>query len=171
MNRSGLYRSPAPISQETLDLMRLIDEQYTRTPFYGVLRMTAWLKKEGHPVNPKRVRRHMRLMGLEAIYPKPRLSTPHPEHQVFPYLLRGVPITSSDQVWCSDITYIRLRQGFLYLLPLWTGIADTSYRGPCLRRWMSRSAWRLSIGPSISEKRLLRSSTPIKDPRSPAVGG
>ena len=71
--------------------------------------MTAWLKEEGHPVNPKRVRRLMRLMGLEAIYPKPQLSVPHPDHQVFPYLLRGVSVTSSDQVWCSDITYIRLR--------------------------------------------------------------
>jgi putative transposase len=108
VNRSGLYRSPAPVSQETLDVMHLIDAQYTRTPFYGVLRMTAWLRSEGHPVNPKRVRRLMRLMGLEAIYPKPRLSVPHPDHQVFPYLLRGVPVMSSDQVWCSDITYIRL---------------------------------------------------------------
>ena len=98
--------------------MRFIDEQYTRTPFYGVLRMTAQLRSEGYPVNPKRVRRLMRLMGLEAIYPKPRLSVPHPEHQVFPYLLRGVPVISSDQVWCSDITYIRLRQGFLYLVAI-----------------------------------------------------
>ena len=135
MNRSGLYRSPSPVSQETLDLMRLIDEQYTRTPFYGVLRMTAWLKKEGYPVNPKRVRRHMRLMGLEAIYPKPRLSTPHPEHQVFPYLLRGVPITNSDQVWCSDITYIRLRQGFLYLV----AIMD----------WYSRYVLSWSLSPTL----------------------
>ena len=80
--------------------------------------MTAWLKEEGHPVNSKRVRRLMRLMGLEAFYPKPRLSVPHPDHQVFPYLLRGVPVTSSDQVWCIDITYIRLREGFLYLVAI-----------------------------------------------------
>ena len=92
--------------------MRLIDEQSTRTPFYGVLRMTAWLRKEGHPVNPKRVRRLMRLMGLEAIDPKPRLSVPPPEHQVFLSLLRRVAVTRPDQVRCSDITDIRLRQGY-----------------------------------------------------------
>lgn len=109
VNRSSVYRSSSPVSQETLDLMRFIDEQSTRTPFYGVLRMTAWLRKEGHPVNPKRVRRLMRLMGLEGIYPKPRLSVPHPEHQVFPSLLRGVAVTRPDQVRCSDITDIRLR--------------------------------------------------------------
>ncbi|WP_082165820.1 IS3 family transposase [Leptospirillum sp. Group II 'CF-1'] len=135
VSRSGLYRSPAPVSFETLDLMHRIDEQDTRTPFYGVLRMTAWLKKEGHPVNPKRVRRLMRLMGLEAIYPKPRLSVPHPEHQVFPSLLRGVPVTSSDQVWCSDITYIRLRQGFLYLV----AIMD----------WYSRYVLSWSLSPTL----------------------
>ena len=82
--------------------MRLIDEQFTRTPFYGVLRITAWLCKEDHPVNPKRIRRLMRLMGLEAVYPKPRLSSPHPDHRVYPYLLRGVAVTAPDQVWCSD---------------------------------------------------------------------
>ena len=130
-----MYRSSSPVSQETLDLMRHIDEQYTRTPFYGVLRMTAWLRKEGHPVNPKRVRRLMRLMGLEAIYPKPRLSVPHPEHQVFPYLLRGVAVTRPDQVWCSDITYIRLRQGFLYLV----AIMD----------WYSRYVLSWSLSPTL----------------------
>ena len=97
--------------------------------------MTAWLKEEGHPVNSKRVRRLMRLMGLEAIYPKPRLSVPHPDHQVFPYLLRGVPVTSSDQVWCSDITYIRIRQGFLYLV--------------AIRDWYSRYVLSWSLSPTL----------------------
>jgi putative transposase len=100
------------------ELMRLIDEQYTRAPFYGVERMTAWLRLEGHAVNPKRVRRLMRQMGLEAIYPKRRLSAPGKENRVYPYLLRGVSITHADQVWGADITYIRMRRGFAYLVAI-----------------------------------------------------
>jgi len=96
--------------------MRLLDEQYTRTPFYGVLKMTAWLRENGHPVNSKRVRRLLRLMGLEAIYPKPRLSLPSPGHQIYPYLLRGVKVTRVNQVWSADITYVRLLGGFVYLV-------------------------------------------------------
>ena len=96
--------------------MRLLDEQYTRTPFYGVLKMTAWLRENGHPVNCKRVRRLLRLMGLEAIYPKPRLSLASPGHQIYPYLLRGVKVTRVNQVWSADITYVRLLGGFVYLV-------------------------------------------------------
>lgn len=96
--------------------MRLLDEQYTRTPFYGVLKMTAWLRENGHPVNCKRVRRLLRLMGLEAIYPKPRLSIALPSHQIYPYLLRGVKVTRVNQVWSADITYVRLLGGFVYLV-------------------------------------------------------
>jgi len=97
--------------------MRLIDEQYLRTPFYGVMKMTEWLRQEqGHTVNPKRVRRLMRQMDLEAIYPKPRLSDPAPGHRIYPYLLRDRTIHRPDQVWATDITYIRLRQGFIYLV-------------------------------------------------------
>jgi putative transposase len=96
--------------------MRLIDEQYTRTPFYGVRKMSWWLGEQGYVVNPKRVRRLMRQMGLEAIYRKPRLSKPGIGHRVYPYLLRGVKIDRPNQVWTSDITYIRLRQGFIYLV-------------------------------------------------------
>lgn len=96
--------------------MRLIDEQYTRTPFYGIRRMTASLGQEGHKVNHKRIQRLMRLMGLEAIYPKPKLSKRDDQHKVFPYLLRGLAIERSDQVWATDITYIRLRGGFVYLV-------------------------------------------------------
>jgi putative transposase len=102
-----------PLTQE---LLNRLDEQYTRTPFYGVRRMTAWLQQEEYAVNIKRVRRLLRLLGVEAIYPKPRTSTPAPGHRIYPYLLRDVPITCVDQVWSSDITYIRLAQGWLYLV-------------------------------------------------------
>jgi putative transposase len=113
--------------------MRLLDEQYTRTPFYGVRKMVWWLDEQGYPVNPKRVRRLMRLMGLEAIYPKPRLSLPAPGHKIYPYLLRDLTIIRPDQAWCSDITYIRLRGGFIYLV----AVMD----------WFSRYvlAWEVSV--------------------------
>lgn len=96
--------------------MRLLDEQYTKTPFYGVMRMTAWLRQEGHPVNPKRVRRLLRKMGLWAIYPAPSTSRAAPEHRIYPYLLRNVPIREVNQVWSTDITYIRMHKGFCYLV-------------------------------------------------------
>ena len=113
--RSGLYYEPRGESPENLALMRLIDETYTRWPFYGVRRMTAWLRREGHAVNPKRVRR---LMGLEAIYAKPRLSASGKAHKRYPYLLRDVVIERADQVWSADITYLRLRDGFVYLVAI-----------------------------------------------------
>lgn len=98
--------------------MRLLDEQYTRYPFYGVRRMTAWLESQGYPVNEKRVRRLLRKMGLVAIYPKPSLSQPRAGVQVYPYLLRGVEIARVNQVWSTDITSIRLRAGFIYLVAI-----------------------------------------------------
>lgn len=114
--RSSYYYTPVGETEENLVLMRLIDEKYTEVPFYGVARMTAWLRHDkGCTVNPKRVRRLMRVMGLDAIYPKPNLSRSNPGHKVFPYLLRGVPVVRCNQVWSTDITYIRLRTGFLYL--------------------------------------------------------
>ncbi len=96
--------------------MRLLDEQYTRTPFYGVRRMTVWLRQPGYSVNPKRVVRLLRTMGLETIDPTPRTTHPHPAHRVYPYLLRGVPMTRVNQVWSTDITYVRLHGGFVYLV-------------------------------------------------------
>jgi putative transposase len=113
--------------------MRRIDEQYLRTPFYGVRRMTAWLEHEGHAVNHKRVARLMRLMGLQAMCPGPGVSKPAPGHRIYPYLLRGLPITAVNQVWSTDITYIRLARGFIYLV----AIID----------WFSRYvlAWEVSI--------------------------
>jgi len=116
LNRSSLYYEPVGESEENLGLMRLLDEQYTRTPCYGVLKMEAYLRSLGHEVNTKRVRRLLRKMGLEAIYQKPNTSKPNPEHKVYPYLLRGLVIERCDQVWSTDITYIRLSSGFVYLV-------------------------------------------------------
>jgi putative transposase len=114
--RSSWYYEPCGETPENLLLMRLLDEQYTKTPFYGVERMTAWLRQQGHPVNPKRVRRLLRLMGLEALYPKPCTSIPAPGERRYPYLLRGRAIRQNNEVWSTDITYIRMQQGFLYLV-------------------------------------------------------
>lgn len=122
-----------PVSEENLLLMRLLDEQYTRTPFYGIKKMTAWLGAQGQEVNHKRVARLLRQMGLMAVYPKPRLSQPGEQIVRYPYLLRGLTIDRTNQVWSTDITYIRLRGGFLYLV----AIID----------WFSRYvlAWQTSI--------------------------
>jgi putative transposase len=136
--RSSFYYEPAHESKENLALMRLIDEHYTACPFYGSRRWTAWLATQGHQVNRKRVQRLMRLMNLEAIYPKPRLSIPDSQHKVYPYLLRGVVINRVDQVWSADITYVPLESGFMYL----AAVID----------WYSRYviAWRLSNTPDGS---------------------
>jgi len=99
-------------------LMRELDEQYTRTPFYGVCKMTAHLCQLGHIVNEKRVRRLLRKMGLYAIYPRPNLSKRRLGHKIYPYLLRGLEINRCDQVWSTDITYIRLEKGFVYLMAI-----------------------------------------------------
>ena len=114
--RSGLYYEPVGESSENLRLMRLLDEQYTRAPFYGSRRMTEWLATQGHAVNRKRVTRLMALMGIEAVYPKPKLSQPGEGHRIYPYLLRGTTVARVNQVWSTDITYIRMEQGFLYLV-------------------------------------------------------
>jgi len=118
VSRSGFYYVPKAETAENLALMRQIDEQYTRTPFYGVRKVTDWLRKHGWAINPKRVRRLMRALGLAALYPKPRLSAPAAGHRIYPYRLRGLAITRPNQVWATDITYIRLRQGFLYLVAI-----------------------------------------------------
>lgn len=133
ISRSGFYYQPEPLDGETIELMRLLDQQYTRTPFYGIRRMTAWLAGQGYQVNHKRVARLSRLMGLETIHPKPKLSVRSPDHQIHPYLLRNVPIVRVNQVWSGDITYIRLHGGFAYLV----AIID----------WFSRFvlAWELSV--------------------------
>ena len=118
LSRSALYYKPRGVREEDLELMHLLDEQFTKTPFYGSRRMVAWLSSIGNEVNRKRVVRLMRTMGLEAIYPKPRLSCPARGHRIYPYLLRGKKISRVNQVWSADITYIRLTQGFLYLVAI-----------------------------------------------------
>jgi len=132
ISRSGWYYNPKEETPFNLSLMRIIDEQFLATPYYGSRQMTRHLRRLGYRVSRKRIRRLMRLMGLEAIYQSPRTSLPHPEHKVYPYLLRGLDINHSNQVWCSDITYIPIKRGFLYLV----AIMD----------WYSRKvlSWRLS---------------------------
>jgi putative transposase len=122
------------VSDDDLAVMRRLDEQYLLTPFYGARRMVAVLRGDGFIVNRKRIRRLMRVMGIEAIYQKPNTSRRHPEHKVYPYLLRGMAIEQPNQVWCADITYIPMAKGFVYLV----AVMD----------WFSRRvlAWRLSIG-------------------------
>lgn len=131
--RAALYDEPRRESAESLWFMRLLDEQYTRTPYYGIRRMTAWLQTQGHAVNHKRVQRLLRLMGLEAIYAKPRLSPLVPGQQSYPYLLHGVHIERINQVWSTDITYLRLLHGCVYLV----AVLD----------WFSRYvlAWEVSV--------------------------
>jgi len=116
ISRSGLYYQPAGVSEEELTLMKLIDRQYLATPFYGARRIAAWLKKQGYGINRKRVRRLMCMMGLKAIYRRPRTSQPAPGHKIYPYLLNGMKITRPNQVWATDITYIPMARGFLYLV-------------------------------------------------------
>jgi putative transposase len=134
VSRSTLYYQPAPLDADDLVVMRRMDEIYLLTPFYGTRRMVVELGRHGLVVNRKRVRRLMRLMGLEAIYQKPNTSQRHPEHKVYPYLLKGLTIDRVNQVWCADITYIPMAKGFVYLV----AVMD----------WFSRRvlSWRLSIG-------------------------
>ena len=133
VTRSSLYYRPAPVSADDLAVMRRMDELHLAWPFYGSRRMVAVLRREGWPVNRKRIKRLMRLMALEAIYRKPNTSRKHPDHKVYPYLLRGLVIDRPNQVWCADITYIPMAKGFVYLV----AVMD----------WFSRRvlAWRVSI--------------------------
>jgi len=130
--RSAVYRKPAEVSAEDLALMALIDRQYLARPYYGSRRMAAWLAPQGHLVNRKRVQRLMRLLGLVAIYQRPNTSQRAAAHKIYPYLLGGITIERVNQVWCSDITYIPMAKGFLYLV--------------VIMDWVSRAvlAWRLS---------------------------
>lgn len=132
LNRSNIYNKNIGESAYNLELMKLLDEEYTKYPFKGVLKMVCYLKDLGHEVNQKRVRRLLRLMNIMAIYPKRKTSLPCPEHKKYPYLLKGLVINRVNQVWCTDITYIRLTKGFVYLV----AVMD----------WYSRFvlSWRLS---------------------------
>ena len=118
LNRASYYHEPATETSENLRLMRLmrrIDEQYLKTPYFGSRRMAIVLSRGGEEVNRKRVKRLMGVMGLEAIHPGPRTTVANPDHKIYPYLLRGVKVERRDQVWSSDITYIPMHQGFMYL--------------------------------------------------------
>lgn len=132
ISRASFYRQPAGESPENLELMRLIDEAFMETPWYGSRQMARHLRRQGWCVGRKRVRRLMRKIGLSPIYQAPKTSEPHPQHRIYPYLLRHLSIEQPDQVWCADVTYIPMRRGFLYLV----AIMD----------WFSRKAlaWRLS---------------------------
>lgn len=116
ISRSAYYQQPAGESPENLALMRVIDEQHLRYPFFGRRQMTAWLRMQGYRVNEKRVRRLMSLMGLVAVFPGRKTTIPNREHRVYPYLLRGVEVVRPNQVWSADITYIPMREGFMYLV-------------------------------------------------------
>jgi putative transposase len=132
ISRSSFYYTPKGETEMNLTLMRQIDEQFLETPFFGVRQMTWHLKNEGHPVNEKRIRRLMRLMGLMPIYQKPNTSRPAKGHKIWPYLLKGLRVGRPNQVWAADITYLPMRRGFLYLV----AIID----------WFTRKvlAWRIS---------------------------
>ena len=118
LNRASYYRHPAGETAFNLKLMRLIDEQYLKTPFYGYPRMTIELGRQGYAVNHKRVARLMQKMGIQAIYPRPKLSQPAAGHRIYPYLLRGLAIIQPNQVWSSDITYVPMPHGFMYLVAI-----------------------------------------------------
>ena len=132
VSRASVYRRPVPVSEEDRTIVALIDRQYLARPYYGSRRMAAWLTTQGHVVNRKRVRRLMRLAGLVAIYQRPNTSKPAVAHKIYPYLLGGLSIERVNQVWCSDVTYIPMAKGFLYLV--------------VIMDWVSRAvlAWRLS---------------------------
>lgn len=132
ISRSSFYYAPKGESAENLALMRRIDELFLKYPFYGSRQMARQLRRDGILAGRHRVRRLMRLMGLEAVYQAPKTSTPHPAHRIYPYLLRNLTVVRPDHVWCADITYIPVRRGFLYLV----AIMD----------WATRHvlAWRLS---------------------------
>src|SRR6195952_72065 len=138
MSRSGCYYRPTGENAATLALMRLIDEAFLECPYYGSRQMMGHLQRLGRRVSRNRVGRLMRKMGLRAIYQKPNTSAPHPEHRIYPYLLRDLPIVRPNQVWCTDITYIPMRRGFLYLV----AVMD----------WQSRRvlSWRLSNTMDVS---------------------
>ena len=118
ISRSSFYYTPKGESAENLALMRRIDELFLKHPFYGSRQMVRQLRREGVCIGRHRVRRLMRLMGLEAIYQAPRTSAPHPEHRIYPYLLRNLAVNRPNQVWCADITYIPVQHGFLYLVAI-----------------------------------------------------
>ena len=133
INRSGYYYKPQPVNKETFAMMRMVDEIYTKHPYFGSRQMSNYLRLNGHGVGRSKIRSIYEQLGLQAICPGPHTSNPHPEHKIYPYLLRGVDIIECDQVWSTDITFLRMKKGFVYLM----AIID----------WFSRYVldWELSI--------------------------
>ena len=115
MGRSSYYHQPMGESSENLHYMRIIDEQYLRTPYYGYRKMAAWMIRQGHEVNKKRIKRLMRIMHLQGAVPGPHTSKPHPQHKVYPYLLKGMRIDRPNLIWSTDFTYIPMPYGYMYL--------------------------------------------------------
>jgi hypothetical protein len=156
VSRSSVYRPPAEVGEVDRAIMALIDRQYLARPYYGSRRMAAWLATQGHLVNRKRVRRLMRLMGLVAIYQRPNTSKPAAAHKIYPYLLGGIMIERVNQVWCSDVTYIPMAKGFLYLV--------------VVMDWVSRAVlgWRLSntLGAEFCVEASRKHSRTTAGPRS-----
>ena len=144
ISRSGFYYEPVPESQENLALMRRLDELHLEHPVYGSRRLTALLQREGREVNRKRVTRLLELMGVEVVYPKASLSQPGEGHRIYPYLLEGLEISGPNQVWCSDITYVPMACGFMYLVAVmdwWSryvlawALSNTMETEFCIRAW------------------------------------
>lgn len=152
--RSSYYRQPASASQENLELMRLIDEEYTRHPFFGSRKMRDYLIGLGYQVNRKRVQRLMQLMGLRSVAPRKHTTIPAKNHKIYPYLLRNLEIEHVDHVWCSDITYIRLKSGFVYL----TVVMDWYSR--CVLSWEISVTMDDSFCVSALERALRRDGRP-----------
>jgi putative transposase len=144
LSRSGYYYEPCPETEENLQLMRRLDQLHMDQPVYGSRRLTVVLRREGWPVNRKRVARLLGRMGIEAIYPRRHLSQPGPGHRLYPYLLEGLEISGPDQVWCSDITYVPMQRGFMYLVAVmdwWSRcvlgweLSNTLEPDFCVRAW------------------------------------
>jgi putative transposase len=157
--RSAVYRKPAPTKKADLELMQRIDKLHLERPFLGARKIAFVLSRDGHKVGRKRVTRLMRLMGIETIYRKPNLSRRHPQHKIYPYLLRNVAIDRVHQVWACDITYIPMQQGFLYLVAVidWYSRLVLSWR---LSNTLDRTFWNATADRT--------SSTPTKACSSPA---
>ena len=158
ISRGAYYYQPCPETEENLELMRQLDKLHMRYPMYGSRRMEVMLERAGHCINRKRVMRLLRVMGIEAIYPKRRLSLPGQGHRIYPYLLRGLEITGPNQVWCSDITYIPMQYGFMYLVAVmdwWSRyvlaweLSNTMEAEFCVRAW-ERALERARRAPLIS---------------------
>ena len=163
ISRSTLCYRPMGESAETLSLMKAIDKLFTKYPFFGSRQIASWLARDGIKVGRHRVRRLMRLMGLEAVYKRPKTSKPHPAHPVFPYLLKGMEITQPNQVWCSDITFIPVSRGIYISSPSWIGRREKCSVGGSqiashVRHWSEDNGERMQTSASMPCKKPWRNT-------------